>query len=102
MILQMKYAAVVDALAFEHTARIMEPMVEHVELGLAPRDEAAIVPDEAVTIVERDHGHRIFLAPSSGSPGAPVARPGCLAWNFISRRTPYKCQRLPDMSTCLT
>jgi hypothetical protein len=98
----MEHGAVVDTLAFEHTARIMEPMVEHVELGVAPRDEAAIVPDEAVTIVEREYGHRIFLAPSRGSPGAAVARPRCVGWNFISRRTPYKGQRLRDMSTCLT
>jgi hypothetical protein len=46
------------------------------ELCITPRDETAIVPDEAVTIIERDHGHRIFLAPSNGWPanGRPVRR----------------------------
>src|SRR4051812_25229621 len=68
MVLQTEYLAVVHALAFEHAARIMEPVGQHVEFRIAPRDEAAIVPDEAVSIVKRDHGHRIFLAPSNGRP----------------------------------
>jgi hypothetical protein len=42
----------IDSLAFEHTTRIMESVGEHVELGIAPGDKAAIVPDEAVAIVE--------------------------------------------------
>jgi hypothetical protein len=48
----------------------MEPVSEYVEPCIAPRDEAAIVPDEAVSIIERDHGHQVFLAASSGPAGA--------------------------------
>jgi hypothetical protein len=40
----------------------MEPMGQHMEFGVAPRDEAAVAPDETITIVERKHGHRVFLA----------------------------------------
>ncbi len=52
MILQAEYLAIVDALAFEHATRIMQPVGEHMELGVAPGDETAIIPDEAVTIVK--------------------------------------------------
>jgi hypothetical protein len=40
------------------------------QLGTAPRNEAAVIPDEAVTLVERDQGHRLFLASKQ-----PVLRP---------------------------
>ena len=100
MVLQSEDLAVVHALAFEDAARIMEPVGQHVEFCIAPRDEAAIVPDEAVPIVERDHGHRIFLR-MAGRCGGNTASI-YVAWNFISRRTPDKCQRLRDKSICLT
>jgi hypothetical protein len=39
----------------------MEPVGEHVQLGIAPGDKAAVIPDEAVAIVEGEqitsHGH---------------------------------------------
>jgi hypothetical protein len=68
VVLQSEDLAVVHALAFEDAARIMEPVGQHVEFCVAPRDEAAIVPDEAVAIVERDHGHWSLLTPSDGRP----------------------------------
>jgi hypothetical protein len=64
----MEDAAVVRALAFEDAARIMEPMIEQMELGVAPRDETTIGPDKSVTIVKRDHGHWVFLTPSMVRP----------------------------------
>jgi len=36
---------------------MVEPLVEPLELGISPGNEAAIIPDEAITIVERDHGY---------------------------------------------
>jgi hypothetical protein len=43
----------------------MEPMGEHVQPGIAPRDEAAVVPDKAVAVVEGEQvtSHEHFLAP---------------------------------------
>ena len=57
MVFQAKDAAVVDALAFEDATRIMQAMAQHMQLGVAPRNQSAVIPDEAVTIVEREHGH---------------------------------------------
>jgi DNA-binding MarR family transcriptional regulator len=31
------------------------------QLGLAPGNQAAVIPDKAVTVVEGDHGHGVFL-----------------------------------------
>src|SRR4029077_19950010 len=53
--------AVIDPLAFEDAARIMQPVAQHMQLGLAPRNEATVIPDKAVTVVEGDHGHGVFL-----------------------------------------
>jgi hypothetical protein len=30
--------------------------------GIAPGNEAAVIPDKAVPVVEGDHGHGVFLA----------------------------------------
>src|SRR6266446_5467016 len=61
VVLQVEDLAVIDPLAFEDAARIMQPMAEHMQLGFAPGDEAAVIPDKAVTVVEGDHGHGVFL-----------------------------------------
>jgi hypothetical protein len=55
----------------------------HMELCVAPGDEPAIVPDEAVAIVERNQRHGVFLAVSSGPASTPIARPVGSRWNFI-------------------
>jgi len=52
----------------------MQPVGQHVEPRVTPGNEPAIVPDETVAIVERDHGHRIFLAPRAG--GGAAVDPG--------------------------
>ena len=44
--------AAVGALALEHAARIMQPVGEHVQRGVAPGHEPAVVPDAAVPLVE--------------------------------------------------
>lgn len=45
------------------------------QLGVAAGDEAAIVPDEAVTIIERNQGHWVFLALSGDPADTPDERP---------------------------
>src|SRR5205814_102150 len=61
VVLEVKDLAVVDPLAFEDAARIMQPVAQHVQLGLPPGNQATVIPDEAVTVVEGDHGHGVFL-----------------------------------------
>ena len=62
VVVQAEDLAVVDALAFEHATRIMQPVGQHMQFGVAPRDEAAVIPDEAVAIVEREHGRLLIGA----------------------------------------
>src|SRR5208282_116505 len=47
----------IDPLALEHAARVMQPVAQHVQLRIAPRDEMAIEPDGAVTVVEGNERH---------------------------------------------
>src|SRR5262249_3280431 len=44
--------AAIGPFALEHAACIMEPMGEHVQLGVLPGHELAVVPDDAVALVE--------------------------------------------------
>ena len=44
--------AVIDALAFEHAARIMQAVIEHMHFRIAPGEDFAVVPDESVAIVK--------------------------------------------------
>ena len=69
MIFEAEYGAAVDTLAFEHATRIMQPVGQHMQLGVAPGNEAAVIPDEAVAVVEGKHGHGLFLVPKQGSRG---------------------------------
>src|SRR5205814_542010 len=50
--------AAIGALALEHAARIMQPMGQHMDVGVAPRHQFAVVPDDAVDFVERN-SHRL-------------------------------------------
>ena len=44
--------AAIGALAFEHAARIMQPVREHADLGFGGRDQLAVEPDQVGTLVE--------------------------------------------------
>src|SRR3546814_1006692 len=50
----------IGALALEHAGAIVQPVAQHVQLGVAPGHRLAVVPDDAVTVVEWDYGHRLF------------------------------------------
>src|SRR3546814_2529778 len=63
----------IGALALEHAGAVVQPVTEHVQLGVAPGHRLAVVPDDAVTVVEWDYGHRLF-------------RPQNLA-NFVDRKS---------------
>jgi hypothetical protein len=53
--------APIGALALEDAGAVMQAMRQYVELGIAPRHELAVEPDEAVTIVERQERHVVLL-----------------------------------------
>jgi hypothetical protein len=44
--------AAISALAFENAGGIVQSMREDVELGIFPRHERTVHPDETVTLVE--------------------------------------------------
>jgi hypothetical protein len=85
----------------------MEAVGEDVQLGLAPGDEAAVIPDEAVAIVEREVGrsHGFLLAPESlvrFGGGSAVPNLGACSGELISHKTPSLYRWLPNMSIWLT
>ncbi len=49
--------ATIGALTFEHAAGVMQAMGEHMQLGILPRHQGAVVPDPAVAFVERLSTH---------------------------------------------
>ena len=52
----------IGALALEHGAGVMQAMGQHMDIGIGPRHQSAIVPDDAIDFVERNsHG----LSPGS-------------------------------------
>src|SRR5215472_10083446 len=60
VIVQTEHAAIVDPFALEDATGVMQPMRQHVQFGLAPRYEPAVVPDEAIAVVEGQHGHQRY------------------------------------------
>ncbi len=57
MITQAEDVAVVSAFPFEDGARIVQPVRKDMQLRIAPRDQRAIPPDEAVSVIERNERH---------------------------------------------
>ncbi len=60
---QLKDLAAVGALALEHGARVMQRVAQHVHVGVPPRHQLAVEPDETVAIVigGADIGHGCLL-----------------------------------------
>src|SRR5258708_2157103 len=44
----------IGALTLEHAARIMQPVGQHMDVGVAPWHQLAIVPDDAIDFIERN------------------------------------------------
>ena len=57
MLGQLEDLAAIGALAFEHRARIMQAVREHMDLRVRPFDELAVHPDEAVELIEGNGCH---------------------------------------------
>jgi hypothetical protein len=56
--------AAIGALALEYAARIMQAMGENVHVGVGPRHQLPVVPDDAIDLVERNsHGFSPVLTP---------------------------------------
>ncbi len=62
---QRENLAVIDARAFEHAAAVMQTVGQYMHLGVAPRHERPVHPNEAVSLIIRNRGHdslqRLFL-----------------------------------------
>src|ERR1700730_6669578 len=78
----------IGALALEHAARIMQPVGQHMDVGVAPWHQFAIVPDDAIDLVERNsHGL---------SPGLTlIARPR-RCWLRLRPHLHHPCSRFPS------
>jgi hypothetical protein len=57
---QFEDIAAIGPLALEHAAGIMQPMREDVQFRFPPGHEGAIVPDHAISIIERNQRHGGF------------------------------------------
>ena len=58
--------AAIGAFALEHGARVMQAVGEDMHVGVAPFDELAVVPDDAVDLVVGLRCHDLLLAPLGG------------------------------------
>jgi hypothetical protein len=47
-----EHLAAIGALAFEHAARIVQAVGQHVNIRLRPRHQLAVKPDDAIELVE--------------------------------------------------
>src|SRR5690606_7285216 len=54
-------SAAIGALALEHAACIVQPMAEHMQVGVDPGHELTVVPDDSGAVVEGFAGHSILL-----------------------------------------
>jgi hypothetical protein len=53
----LEHLAAIGALALEHAARIVQAVGQHMDIGVGPRHQSAVVPDDAIDLVERNsHG----------------------------------------------
>jgi hypothetical protein len=57
---QLEDVAAIGPLAFEHAAGIVQPMRQDVQLRFPPGHKRPIVPDHAVTVIERNQRHGGF------------------------------------------
>ena len=57
--------AAIGALALEHAARVMQAVAEHMQIGLVPGHQLAVVPDDPVEPVIGLRSHRLLLPPSA-------------------------------------
>ena len=67
MFSQLEHLAVIDPFAFEHGTGIMHGMGEDMDFGVAPVDQLAIEPDEAVAVVECLGSHGFVPPAGAGS-----------------------------------
>src|SRR6185369_12839871 len=65
---QLEDLAAVGPLPLEHGAGVVQPVAQHMQVGLTPGHELAVEPDESVAVVIGDQiGHT--LSPPGSNPG---------------------------------
>src|SRR5262249_24036326 len=83
MLSTFEYLAGIGALALEHTAGIVETMAQHMEVGLVPRHELSVVPNDAFEAVIGLSSHT-YLHRRSGLAG-PDGAFSCRRQHFTSQ-----------------
>ena len=84
--------AAIGALALEHAARVMQAVAEHVQIGVLPGHQLAVVPDDPFepVIGLRSHRflHQLIVAPGGLNcrPSAPVMAHFRASSNTLRRR----------------
>src|ERR1700754_1975053 len=68
--------AAVSALALEHGASVVQAMGQDVDIGVGPRHQLAVIPDDAIDFVER-HSH-CLVSRSAGPESRRYAL--CFTW----------------------
>ena len=58
---RLKDLTAIGALAFEYRARIVQAMAEHMQIGISPRHQLAVVPDDPLEPVIGLRSHCLLL-----------------------------------------
>ena len=61
MVRQLENLAAISALPLEHGACVVQAMRQHVQVGLTPRHQLAVEPDEPIAIVVGDERSHFYL-----------------------------------------
>ena len=83
-------AAAIGALALEHAARVMQAMGQHMQVGLVPRHQLAVVPDDPFEPVIGLRSHGLLLRTSPGA-SATRCRAACALDGAFSAPLPTLC-----------
>src|SRR5438477_8318240 len=74
--------AAIGTLALEHAARVMQPVRQNMQIGVGPRDQLAVVPNDAVASIK---GLSHIISPRDRSSVARCFRVAAFASRVKSR-----------------
>ena len=67
MLFGLEDPAAIGAFAFKDSAGVVQPVAKHMQLGIAPGHETAVIPDFTIALIKRHTCH--LLAPDRLSLG---------------------------------
>jgi hypothetical protein len=74
MLIHLEDVPTIGALALEDAARVVQAVAQHVQLGVAPRRQFAVEPDDSVTVVEWQYRHSLIRPNFAAGPAVPASR----------------------------